>query len=64
MNTLQKELESRKDEIKAEIKAIFEANQHITGWDVPENNEKEAAKLLLEIIQESLDEIKNEILDD
>ncbi len=62
MDALRKELESRKNEIKAEIKAIFEANEHITGWDVPENNEKEAAKLLLEVMQEAFDELKDEIL--
>lgn len=64
MDTLKKELLNRKDEIKSEIKAIFEANQHITGWDVPEVDDKEASKLLLKIMQESLDEIKNKVLDD
>ena len=62
MDALRKELESRKGEIKAEIKAIFEANEHITGWDVPEVDEKEAAKLLLEVMQEAFDELKDEIL--
>ncbi len=64
MDAIKKELESRKDEIKAEIKALFEANQHITGWDVPENDEKEAAKLLLEVMQEAFEELKKEVLED
>ncbi len=62
MDALRKELESRKGEIKAEIKAIFEANQHITGWDVPEVDNNKAAKLLLEVMQEAFDELKDEIL--
>jgi len=62
MNALQKELESRYDEIKAEMKAIFEANSHITGWDVPEVDDHEAKKLLLDIMQRVLDEIKGEFL--
>ena len=64
MDALRKELQSRKDEIKAEIKAVFEANEHITGWDVPEVDDKEAAKLLLEVMQEAFDELKNEVLND
>jgi len=62
MDALQKELESRYDEIKAEIKAIFEANSHITGWDVPEVDDSKAKILLLEIMQRALDEIKGEVL--
>lgn len=63
MDALRKELQSRKDEIKGEMKAIFEANTHITGWDVPEVDENEAKKLLLEIMQKALDELKKEISD-
>ena len=62
MDALRKELESRKDEIKAEIKAIYEANSHITGWDVPEVNDKEASKLLLDIMQQAMDELKEEVM--
>ena len=63
MDALRKELQSRKDEIKGEMKAIFEANTHITGWDVPEVDENEAKKLLLGIMQKALDELKKEISD-
>jgi len=62
MDALKKELDSRYDEIKAEIKAVFEANSHITGWDVPEVDDFEAKKLLFEYMQKALDEIKDEVL--
>jgi len=62
MDALKKELDSRYNEIKAEMKALFEANAHITGWDIPEVDDKEAKKLLLEVMQKALDEIKSEIL--
>ena len=62
MNTIEKELQSRKKEIKKELKVLFSANNRITSWDVPETDEKEAARLLLNIMQEALDEIKEEIL--
>ncbi len=62
MDALRKELQSRKSEIKGEIKAIFEANEHITGWDVPEVDEKEAAKLLLEVMEDAFAELKEELI--
>jgi len=62
MDAVQKELQSRKKEIKKEMKLLFNANNRITEWDVPETNEKEAAQMLLDIMQEALDEIKEEIL--
>jgi len=62
MDALKKELDSRYDEIKAELKAIFKANSHITGWDVPEVDDLEAKKLLLEYMQRALDEIKGEVI--
>ncbi len=63
MNTVDKELQSRKEEIKKELKTLFSVNNRITSWDVPESNDKEAAKKLLDIMQEALDEIKAEILE-
>jgi hypothetical protein len=62
MDILKKELDSRYSEIKSQIEAIFAANSHITGWDVPEVDEKEAALLLLEYMQKALDEVKEETL--
>jgi hypothetical protein len=62
MDAIQKELESRKEEIKKEMRLLFNANNRITSWDVPEPDQKEAAKILLNIMQEALDEIKEEIL--
>jgi hypothetical protein len=61
MDAIQKELESRKEEIKKEMRLLFNANYRITEWDVPETDEKAAAELLLKIMQEALDEIKEEV---
>jgi len=62
MDAVQKELQSRKSEIKKEMQLLFNANHRITEWDVPEANEKEAVQMLLDIMQEALDEIKAEVL--
>lgn len=62
MDAVQKELESRKSEIKKELELLFNANNRISSWDVPEVNQKEAAQLLLKVMQDALDELKEEIL--
>jgi len=62
MDTVQKELQSRKSEIRKEMETLFKVNMKITDWDVPEADDNEAAKILVGILQEALDEIKADIL--
>jgi len=61
MEAIQKEFEGRKEEIRKEMEMLFKANMTITDWDIPEVDDKEAAKVLLGIIQESLDQIKADV---
>ncbi len=61
MDTLQKEFASRKDEIRKGLELLFKANMTITDWDIPEVDDHEAAKQLIMIIQETLDDIKADI---
>ncbi len=61
MNTIEKELESRKSEIQKEVDLLFKANMKISDWDVPEVDDREAATLLLNIIQERIDAIKKDV---
>ncbi len=61
MNTIEKELESRKSEIQKEVDLLFKANMKISDWDVPEVDDREAATLLLNIIQEKIDAIKKDV---
>ena len=62
MDTVKKELQGRKEEIKKELRLLFQTKNRITSQDVPEIKEKEAATMLLDIMQEALDEITEEIL--
>jgi len=55
------EMAMRKAEIEKEVELLFKANMKITDWDVPEANDKEAAKLLLNIMQKKLDTIRADI---
>ncbi len=61
MDPIRKEIESRRKEIAAELKLLFKANMKITDWDVPEADDREAAELLLQVMQEELDKLKEEI---
>lgn len=62
MDAVQKELKSRKTEIRLAVDLLFKANMKITDWDVPEADDKEGAKILLDIIQEKIDEIREDVL--
>jgi hypothetical protein len=55
---LQKEFEKREDDIKEALEALFEAQLSITEWDVPEADEPLAKRVLIQIFQDKLDEIK------
>jgi len=61
MDAVEKELNARKDEIKKELELLFKTNMKITDWDVPEADDQKAAQIVLSIMQEALDEIKEDI---
>ena len=61
MDAIEKELLARKEEIQKELELLFKANMKITNWDVPEADDTKAAKILLDIIQEKLDALKEDV---
>ena len=61
MDAVQKELENRRAEIRKAMELLFKVNMKITDWDVPEADDKEAAVILVDMLQEVLDEIKADI---
>jgi len=61
MDIIEKELESRKSEIKKQVELLFRANMTITDWDVPEADDNKAAKLLINIIREAVADIEKEV---
>ena len=58
---VRKELESRRKEIATELEMLFKTNMKITDWDVPEADDREAARILLQIMQEELDKLKADV---
>ncbi len=56
-----KEIEKMRESIIKEMRLIFKANMKIFDWDIPENDDRESAKLIAQTMQEALDQIKEEI---
>jgi len=61
MDIIEKELFSRKDEIRKGVDLLFKTNMKITDWDVPEADDKEAANIILDMIQQRVEEIRADI---
>jgi len=61
MDIIEKELLSRKDEIRKGVDLLFKTNMKITDWDVPEADDKEAANIILDMIQQRVEEIRADI---
>ena len=63
MDAQHKEYEKMKGEIETEIRAIFKANLKIFDWDIPENDDRKSAEMIIGVMQEAMDELKQEIAD-
>jgi len=61
MTAQEKEIAKLRDEITAEMRAIFKANMKIFDWDIPENDDRTSAELIVQTMQEALDAIKKEV---
>ncbi len=61
MDVIQQELTKRKEKIQKEVEKLFQHNMKITDWDVPEADDKEGAKILLDMIQEKVDAIRADV---
>jgi len=61
MTPQEKEFEAMKSEIQKEVRAIFKTNMKIFDWDIPENDDRASAELILGAMQEALDTLKEEV---
>ena len=61
MKAMIKEFESRRNEIETALELLFKVNMKISDWDVPEADDTEAATILLAILQEKLDAIREDV---
>jgi len=61
MTPQEQEINKMRDEIKKEVRLAFKANMKIFDWDIPENDDRKSAELIIAVMQEALDELKQEI---
>jgi len=61
MNVQEKEMAMMKSEITKEVRAIFKTNMKIFDWDIPENDDKKAAEMILGVMEDALSELKDEV---
>lgn len=62
-NTTENEIRSREDDIKNQLESLFKKNMKITDWDVPEADDQKAAQMIVEILQNKLDSIRQDVED-
>jgi hypothetical protein len=53
-----KEIDKIHDSIIEDMESFFNDKLAITSWDVPENDETKSTKLILQVMQEGLDKLK------
>ncbi len=58
MTAQDKELEQLHDTIVDDVESLVSKYMSIVGWDVPENDEDEAKKKILQIIKEAIENIE------
>lgn len=61
MNPVEQDILRRKNEIISEINGVFKLNMKITDWDVPEADDTLAGKMIIDIMQEALDVLKEKL---
>lgn len=61
MDATTKGVEALRSEIVSEIRGIFKMNMKFEDWNVPEPDDKKAANMIVGIMQEALDELKEEV---
>lgn len=61
MTPQEQEIEKMRDEITTELRAVFKGNMKIFDWDIPENDDLKSATLIIEVMQDAMDRLKQEI---
>ena len=61
MDAQHKEYEKMKKEIEKEVELLFKANMKIFDWDIPENDDRESARLIITAIEEAVDKLKRDV---
>ncbi len=61
MTPQEQEIIKMQDEIRTELRAVFKMNMKIFDWDIPENDDRKSAELIINVMQKAMDGLKKEI---
>jgi hypothetical protein len=61
MTPQEQEIAKMEGEITTELRAVFKANMKIFDWDIPENDDRRSAEMILDVMQKALDALKTEV---
>jgi len=61
MTPQEQEIKKMRSEIRKEMRAVFKVNMKIFDWDIPENDDRRSAELILKVMQDALDGLNAEV---
>ena len=61
MTPQEQEITKMQNEITKELRAVFKLNMKIFDWDIPENDDRKSAELILGVMQKAMDGLKEEV---
>jgi len=60
MSPQEQEITKLHDDIVQELRGILEHNEKVFDWDIPENDDQAASKMILDVMQEALETLRQE----
>jgi len=57
----EQEIKKMQSEITMEMGLVLKANMKIFDWDIPENDDRRSAELILGVMQDALDDLKKDV---
>ena len=61
MTPQEQEIKKMRSEIRKEMQEVFKVNMKIFDWDIPENDDRRSAELILKVMQDALDDLNKEV---
>ncbi len=61
MDSVEKELDSRENDIKNSVEDLFKKHMRITDIDVPEADDQKAATILIDIFEKEVAKIRKDV---
>jgi len=61
MTPQEQEIIKMQNEIRTELRTVFKMNMKIFDWDIPENDDRKSAELIINVMQKAMDGLKKEI---